>query len=131
MTMRNPVRARLATVAAAAVLTACGTSDAPAGPDRTTGDAGAAGATTPAPDDVAPGTGSDPDAPTGTATDGADPLRVLLAVVVLTTGDVDAAVAEGLVSPSDLDVAESALAAREVSVWLARADLLLREDEGD
>lgn len=127
MTMRNPVRARLATIAAAAVLTACGTSDAPAGPDGTTGDAGA---TTPAPDEVAPGTGSDPDAPTGTATDGADPLRVLLAVVVLTTGDVDAAVAEGLVSPSDLDLAESALAAREVSVWLARADLLLREDEG-
>jgi len=59
---------------------------------------------------------------------GADALRVLLGVVVLTTGDVDAAVAEGLVSPAELDLAAEAIAAREVSLWLARADLRLNEE---
>lgn len=60
--------------------------------------------------------------------DGADPLGVLLAVVVLTTGEVDAAVAEGLVTPAELDTARDAIAAREVSAWLARADLLIGDD---
>ena len=31
--------------------------------------------------------------------DGPDPVRVLVAVTVLTTGDVEAAVAEGLLNP--------------------------------
>ena len=52
-------------------------------------------------------------------------MRVLLAVVVLTTGNVDAAVAEGLLTPAELDIAESAIANHEVSAWLARADLAL------
>jgi len=54
-----------------------------------------------------------------------DPMRVLLAVVVLTTGNVDAAVAEGLLTPAEFDIAESAIANHEVSAWLARADLAL------
>lgn len=54
-----------------------------------------------------------------------DPMRVLLAIVVLTTGSVDAAVAEGLVTPEELDIADSAIANGEVSAWLARADLTL------
>lgn len=52
-------------------------------------------------------------------------MRALLAVVALTTGNVDAAVAEGLVTPEELDVAESAIANDEVSAWLARADSTL------
>ena len=74
------------------------------------------------------------DVPTG-APDGsapfdqdADPMRVLLAIVVLTTGSVDAAVAEGLVTPEELDIAEQALSDGDVSAWLARADLALSGD---
>ena len=57
--------------------------------------------------------------------EGIDPMRVLLAIIVLTTGSVDAAVAEGLVTPEELDIADSAIANGEVSAWLARADLTL------
>lgn len=71
-----------------------------------------------------------PDAPDGangdiTSADGTDPLRVLLAVVILTAGDVDAAVAEGIVTPDELDAASAALAAGEVGDLLARAQLAL------
>lgn len=52
-------------------------------------------------------------------------MRVLLAIVVLTTGSVDAAVGEGLVTPAEIDIAEQALADGDVSAWLARADLTL------
>ena len=114
----------------ALVLAGCGTSV-----DETTGhaasDGGAAGTTDengapdPAPD-ARPDVGSDVGELPGV--DGADALRVLLGVVVLTTGDVDAAVAEGLVSPAELDLAAEAIAAREVSLWLARADLRLSEE---
>lgn len=50
-----------------------------------------------------------------------DPLQVLLGVVVLTAGDVDAAVAEGLVSPAELDAARSALADGDVMLWFEQA----------
>jgi hypothetical protein len=57
-------------------------------------------------------------------TDGPDPLRVLLAVVVLTTGDVDAAVADGLITPAEVDAASAALDAtgtEALEAWVEQA----------
>ncbi len=121
---------RVLALTLALVLAGCGTSvDDTTGPatsgDGAAGTTDADGAPDPAPDarpDVGPDDGELPDV------GGADALRVLLGVVVLTTGDVDAAVAEGLVSPAELDLAAEAIAAREVSLWLARADLRLSEE---
>ena len=104
---------RVLTVLLAAVLlvAGCTAADDGAGVTDGSGDAGGDAAT---PEDVV------------TPFDGdVDPMRVLLAIVVLTTGSVDAAVAEGLVTPEDLDIADSAIANGEVSAWLARADLTL------
>ena len=134
MSTRPLARTRIATVLLTAVLAACGSTDDPVEPDVTgdSDDAADAGPTAPdetAPDEAAPGSGSGSDGTADLGQYDADPLQVLLAVVVLTTGDVDAAVAEGLVTPAELDLAEAAVAAREVSVWLARADLLLHEDD--
>lgn len=56
---------------------------------------------------------------------GADPLRVLLAVVILVAGDVDAAVAEGVVTPAELDLASRALDEGGVDAWVERASLLI------
>jgi len=89
---------------------------------------------TPALDDgastIAPSDTPAPDVPEGDAlaTDGPDPVRVLLAAVVLTTGDVDAAIAEGLVTPEEVEAASTALA--EVGTdalveWIERARIAL------
>lgn len=130
MSTRPLARTRIATVLLTAVLAACGSTDDPVEPD-VTGDADdAADAGPTAPDEAAPGPRSGADGTADLGQYDADPLQVLLAVVVLTAGDVDAAVAEGLVTPAELDLAEAAVDAREVSVWLARADLLLHEDAG-
>jgi len=109
-------RALMVLLAAVLLVAGCTTTDDGAGaPDG----ADAAGVDAAGPS-VAPGT-SDP-------FDGdVDPMRVLLAIVVLTTGSVDAAVAEGLVTPEELDIADSAIANGEVGAWLARADLLVGE----
>jgi hypothetical protein len=48
-------------------------------------------------------------------------LRVLLAVVVLVAGDVDAAVAEGIVTPAELDRAVRVLDEGTVTEWIERA----------
>lgn len=125
MSPRPLARTRIATVLLSVLLAACGADEEPMDPDGTGGTDGAVDAGPSAPDGTAPGAGSDPDGTEALGPVDADPLRVLLAVVVLTTGDVDAAVAEGLVTPAELDLAEEAVAAREVSVWLARADLLI------
>jgi hypothetical protein len=79
---------------------------------------------------IAPSDTPAPDVPEGDAlaTDGPDPVRVLLAAVVLTTGDVDAAIAEGLVTPEEVEAASTALA--EVGTdalveWIERARIAL------
>jgi hypothetical protein len=90
--------------------------------------AGDDAASTAAPSD-APAT----DAPevSARATDGPDPVRVLLAVVVLTAGDVDAAVAEGLVTPEEVGAASTALAevgTEALEEWIERARRVLAEE---
>jgi hypothetical protein len=52
-------------------------------------------------------------------------LRVLLAVVVLTAGDVDAAVAEGVVTPEELDLASEAIDTGSVSALFEQARLTI------
>jgi hypothetical protein len=59
--------------------------------------------------------------------DGPDPVRVLVAVTVLTTGDVEAAVAEGLLTPEEVDAAERAIADDTVADWIERAEGMLAE----
>lgn len=66
-----------------------------------------------------------------TTADEQDPLRVLLAVMILTTGDVDAAVAEGVVTPAELDAADAVIASGDVGEWFARAELALQDDEDE
>ena len=51
----------------------------------------------------------EPGQPATIAPDDTDALRLLLAVVILTAGDVDAAVAEGVVTPDELDRANRAI----------------------
>ena len=76
--------------------------------------------------DVAGPSDADADMPA----DGSDPLRVLLAVMILTAGDVDAAVAEGVVTPAELDAADAVIASGEVGEWFARAELALQGADG-
>lgn len=107
---------RVLTVLLAAVLlvAGCTTTDDGTGAADGAGGTGATGADTSAAENAV------------TPFDGdVDPMRVLLAIVVLTTGSVDAAVAEGLVTPEELDIADSAITNGEVGAWLARADLTL------
>ena len=104
---------RALTVLLAAVLLVAGCTAAEDGAGVTDGSGAAGGDATATEDAVTPFDGD------------VDPMRVLLAIVVLTTGSVDAAVAEGLVTPEELDIADSAIANGEVSAWLARADLTL------
>lgn len=59
--------------------------------------------------------------------DGPDPVQVLVAVTVLTTGDVEAAIAEGLLTPEEVDAAERALADGTVQDWIERAERTLAE----
>ena len=47
-----------------------------------------------------------------------DAERVVLAVVLLTAGDIDAALAEGLVSPAEVDAASRAITAGTVQDWI-------------
>lgn len=79
-------------------------------------------------------TGTAPDSAEAATEDGAtsepDPLRVLLAVMILTAGDVDAAVAEGVVTPAELDAADAVIASCDVGEWFARAQVTLEGDAG-
>ena len=82
---------------------------------------------TPAPGIEAPST--DQDGTTAddimTDPDGPDPVRVLVAVTVLTTGDVEAAVAEGLLTPEEVDAASRAIEDGTVQDWIDRAEAML------
>lgn len=53
------------------------------------------------------------------ATPTVDADDVLLAGLLLTVGDIDRAIAEGLVTPEEVDVAIAALEAGTMSEWLA------------
>lgn len=64
-----------------------------------------------------------PDPPAVITPDGIAALRVLLAVVILTAGDVDAAVAEGVVTPEELDLASRAIDTGSVAALFEQAGL--------
>ena len=64
-----------------------------------------------------------PDQPVAVAPYDLHALRVLLAVVILTAGDVDAAVAEGIITPEELDLASEAIDTGAVPQWFERARL--------
>ncbi|MFZ9018394.1 MAG: hypothetical protein ACO23O_15535 [Ilumatobacteraceae bacterium] len=50
------------------------------------------------------------------------PERVLLAAAIIATGDIDDAVAEGLVSPAEVDAAIEAIENRDLARWQDLAD---------
>ncbi len=53
--------------------------------------------------------------------DGADPEKVLLAAILLGVGDIDVALAEGLVTADEVDLAVAALQTGTLTEWSDRA----------
>jgi len=53
---------------------------------------------------------------------------VLLAAVLLSEGDVERAVADGLVTPTEVDEAIRAIEREELDVWAQRAETELADD---
>ena len=86
----------------ALTLAACGNDDAG---DSTSTTVPASSDTTTAPSDVV-----------------VDPERVLLAATILEIGDIDAALAEGLVTPDDVDEAIEAVDDGTIDEWVERAE---------
>lgn len=60
--------------------------------------------------------------PSITVPDGVDPVRVALAIVLLNSGDIDAAIAAGQVSPAEVDLAIQAITEDTVTAWLDLAE---------
>ena len=54
--------------------------------------------------------------------EGVDPVRVVLAFVLMSTGDIEAAVAEGLVTPDEVAIAVQSLEDGTVQDWIDRAE---------
>ena len=54
--------------------------------------------------------------------EGADPVRVVLAFVLLSSGDIEAAMSEGLVSPEEIAIAVTALDEGTIQVWIDAAE---------
>lgn len=54
--------------------------------------------------------------------EGVDPVRVVLAFVLMSTGDIESAVAEGLVTPDEVAVAVQSLEEGTVQQWIDRAE---------
>lgn len=50
--------------------------------------------------------------------DGMDPERVVEAALLLTAGDVQAALAQGIVTPEEVDLARTALADGALQLWI-------------
>lgn len=50
--------------------------------------------------------------------DGMDPARVVEAALLLTAGDVQAALAQGIVTPEEVDLARAALADGALQLWI-------------
>lgn len=49
---------------------------------------------------------------------GVDPVRVVLAIVLLNSGDIDAAISLGQVTPVEVDIAVTAIKEDKVQEWL-------------
>ena len=67
--------------------------------------------------------GDDTSATVDVSPDGVEPDKVILASVLLAVGDVDVALAEGLVTADEVDQAASALEDGTLDVWMDRAVL--------
>ena len=70
--------------------------------------------------DEAP-TGDDTSAVVDVSSDGVEPEKVILASVLLTVGDIDVALAEGLVTADEVDQAAVALETGTLETWIDRA----------
>ena len=94
----------IASIVAVSVLAACGSAD----------------------DDSSTENGSTPDADTSAVVDvgpgDVEPDKVILASVLLAVGDVDTALAEGLVTADEVDSAVEALADGTLGEWVDRAE---------
>jgi hypothetical protein len=58
---------------------------------------------------------------------GANPTRVLLAAVILASGDIEKAITEGLVTSIDVDAATAAIKNGTLDAWRERAETELGE----
>lgn len=67
--------------------------------------------------------GDDTSAVVDVSPDGVEPDKVILASVLLAVGDVDLALAEGLVTTDEVDEAATALEDGTLDVWMDRAVL--------
>lgn len=67
-------------------------------------------------------TGADTSVVVDVSSDGVEPDKVILASVLLAVGDVDTALAEGLVTADEVDSAVEALADGTLGEWVDRAE---------
>lgn len=70
--------------------------------------------------DEAP-TGADTSVAVDVSSEGVEPDKVILASVLLTVGDIDLALAEGLVTAEEVDRAAAALEAETLQTWIEQA----------
>jgi hypothetical protein len=54
--------------------------------------------------------------------DGVDPVRIVLAFVLLSSGDIEAAISEGLVSPDEVAIAVTAVDDGTIQDWIDAAE---------
>lgn len=54
--------------------------------------------------------------------EGVDPVRVVLAFVLLSSGDIEAAISEGLVSPEEVAIAVTAVDEGTIQDWIDAAE---------
>ena len=54
--------------------------------------------------------------------EGVDPVRVVLAFVLLSSGDIEAAISEGLVSPEEVAIAVTAVDEGTIQDWIEAAE---------
>ena len=54
--------------------------------------------------------------------DGVDPVRVLLAFVLMSSGDIEAAISEGLVTPEEVAIAVTAIEDETIQEWISIAE---------
>ena len=93
------VRGVIVPIATLSMVAACGSDDSDSGSERTT-------------------PGDDTSAVVDVSPDGVDPDKVILASVLLTVGDVDVALSEGLVTADEVDEAVAALEGGTLDVWM-------------
>lgn len=98
------VRVVIVSIMSVSMVAACGSDDGDTDSERTT-----PGDDTSAVVDVSPGE--------------LEPDKVILASVLLTVGDVDVALSEGLVTADEVDEAAAALEGGTLDVWMDRAVL--------